>query len=158
MRSGALQRGCWLCPAATLDQKVWGLRAPTNYLVNTGTTYPDLAVCFVEAVGHSAFSLITRWCAADILTAHRRPSRSARRSNWRMAARTFTISQVWDGRQPEHNRFSDDLSASKQRRPESGVGNDQCNWMDCCSSFIYADSRILAVPAVTMKGITTDHQ
>jgi prepilin-type N-terminal cleavage/methylation domain-containing protein len=29
----------FLC-ASDLDQKVWGLRAPTNYLVNTGTTYP----------------------------------------------------------------------------------------------------------------------
>ena len=31
--------GTLLCPS-DLDQKVWGLRAPTNYLVNTGTTYP----------------------------------------------------------------------------------------------------------------------
>jgi prepilin-type processing-associated H-X9-DG protein/prepilin-type N-terminal cleavage/methylation domain-containing protein len=31
--------GALLCPS-DFNKKVWGLRAPTNYLVNTGTTYP----------------------------------------------------------------------------------------------------------------------
>jgi prepilin-type N-terminal cleavage/methylation domain-containing protein len=34
----------FICPS-DLGQKVWGQRAPTNYLVNTGTTYPISPFC-----------------------------------------------------------------------------------------------------------------
>jgi prepilin-type N-terminal cleavage/methylation domain-containing protein/prepilin-type processing-associated H-X9-DG protein len=135
-----------LCPS-DLDQKVWGLRAPTNYLVNTGTTYPISPFCTSKLPITGIFFDNSSVRVADITDG---------------TSETVAVSETiksehggpevleWDGHSTTTGFLMTRGATNNGGGPELLSYNDQCTGAGLLMLNLRGSSWILGVPAVTM--------
>jgi prepilin-type N-terminal cleavage/methylation domain-containing protein/prepilin-type processing-associated H-X9-DG protein len=134
------------CPS-DLDQKVWGQRAPTNYLVNTGTTYPISPFCQSKLPITGIFFDNSSVRLCDIPDG---------------TSQTIAVSETvksenggpetldWDGRTLTTGFLMTRGATNNGGGPELMSYNDQCTGSGLMMLNLRGSSWILGVPAVTM--------
>jgi prepilin-type N-terminal cleavage/methylation domain-containing protein/prepilin-type processing-associated H-X9-DG protein len=135
-----------LCPS-DLGQKVWGQRAPTNYLVNTGTTYPispfsasRLPITGIFFDNSSVrISSITDGTSQTVAV-----SESIKSENGSPAPLS------WDGRSTTTGFVLTRGATNNGGGPELVSYNDQCTGSGLLLLNLRASSWILGIPAITM--------
>ncbi len=135
-----------LCPS-DFDQKVWGLRAPTNYLVNTGTTYPISPFASSKQPITGIFFDNSLVRVADIFDG---------------TSQTIAVSETiksengsadvydWDGHSLTTGFLMTRGASNNGGGPELVSYNDQCTGDGLFQLYLRGSSWILGVPAVTM--------
>jgi prepilin-type processing-associated H-X9-DG protein len=136
----------FLCPS-DLDQKVWGQRAPTNYLVNTGTTYLISPFCKSNLPVTGLFFDNSSVRVADI---------------WDGASQTVAVSEtiksengsavtlVWDGFSTTTGFVMTRGATNNGGGPELLSYNDQGTGAGLLMLNLRGSSWILGIPAITM--------
>jgi prepilin-type N-terminal cleavage/methylation domain-containing protein/prepilin-type processing-associated H-X9-DG protein len=134
------------CPS-DLGQKVWGERAPTNYLVNTGTTYPISPFCESKLPITGIFYDNSSVRIAEITDG---------------TSQTVAVSETvksenggpevfdWDGRTLTTGFLMTRGATNNGGGPELLSYNDQCTGQGLFMLYLRGSSWILGVPAVTM--------
>jgi prepilin-type N-terminal cleavage/methylation domain-containing protein/prepilin-type processing-associated H-X9-DG protein len=136
-----------LCPSDGVVEKVWGQRAPTNYLVNTGTTYPISPFCTSKLPITGIFfdnssvriAQITDGTAQTIAMSETIKSENG-------SAETFE----WDGHSTTTGFVMTRGASNNGGGPELISYNDQCTGAGLLMLNLRGSSWILGVPAVTM--------
>jgi prepilin-type N-terminal cleavage/methylation domain-containing protein/prepilin-type processing-associated H-X9-DG protein len=136
----------FLCPS-DFDQKVWGLRAPTNYLVNTGTTYPISPFSASKMPITGIFFDNSSVRVAEITDG---------------TSQTVAVSETiksenggpdvlqWDGHSTTTGFVMTRGASNNGGGPELLSYNDQCTGQGLLMLNLRGSSWILGVPAVTM--------
>jgi prepilin-type N-terminal cleavage/methylation domain-containing protein/prepilin-type processing-associated H-X9-DG protein len=136
----------FLCPS-DLGQKVWYPRAPTNYLVNTGTTYPISPFSKSGLPITGIFFDNSSIRVADI---------------WDGTSQTVAVSETiksedggpvaldWDGHSTTTGFVMTRGATNNGGGPELISYNDQCTGAGLLMLNLRGSSWILGVPAVTM--------
>jgi prepilin-type N-terminal cleavage/methylation domain-containing protein/prepilin-type processing-associated H-X9-DG protein len=135
-----------LCPS-DFDQKVWGQRAPTNYLVNTGTTYPISPFSASKLPITGAFFDNSLVRVADITdgTSHTIVvSETVKSENG--SAEVYE----WDGKSLTTGFLMTRGASNNGGGPELINYNSQCTGAGLLMLYLRGSSWILGVPAVTM--------
>jgi prepilin-type N-terminal cleavage/methylation domain-containing protein/prepilin-type processing-associated H-X9-DG protein len=135
-----------LCPS-DFDQKVWVPRAPTNYLVNTGTTYPISPFCVSKLPITGIFFDNSSIRIADITDGTSQTvavSETIKSENG--GPETFD----WDGRTLSTGFLMTRGATNNGGGPELVNYNDQCTGTGLMQLYLRGSSWILGVPAVTM--------
>ena len=136
----------FLCPS-DFDEKVWGLRAPTNYLVNTGTTYPISPFCTSKLPITGIFFDNSSVRFSEIFD-----------GTSQTIAASETIKSVnggpdmldWDGRSLTTGFLMTRGAVNNGGGPELINYDDQCTGNGLFMLNLRGSSWILGVPAVTM--------
>jgi prepilin-type N-terminal cleavage/methylation domain-containing protein/prepilin-type processing-associated H-X9-DG protein len=134
------------CPS-DLDQKVWGLRAPTNYLVNTGTTYPISPFCQSKLPITGIFFDNSSIRVADITDG---TSQTVAVSETIKSENGSAEVLEWDGRTTTTGFLMTRGATNNGGGPELMSYADQCTGAGLLMLNLRGSSWILGVPAVTM--------
>jgi len=134
------------CPS-DLDQKVWGLRAPTNYLVNTGTTYPISPFCQSKLPITGIFFDNSSVRIADILDG---TSQTVAVSETIKSENGSAEALAWDGHTMTTGFLMTRGATNNGGGPELMSYDDQCTGAGLLMLNLRGSSWILGVPAVTM--------
>jgi prepilin-type N-terminal cleavage/methylation domain-containing protein/prepilin-type processing-associated H-X9-DG protein len=136
----------FLCPS-DLDQKVWGQRAPTNYLVNTGTTYPISPFCASKLPVTGIFFDNSSVRVADIFDG---TSQTVAVSETIKSENGSAVALPWDGVSTTTGFVMTRGATNNGGGPELISYNDQCTGAGLLMLNLRGSSWILGVPAVTM--------
>jgi len=134
------------CPS-DLDQKVWGLRAPTNYLVNTGTTYPISPFCQSRLPITGIFFDNSSVRVADITDG---TSQTVAVSETIKSENGSAEALEWDGRTLTTGFLMTRGATNNGGGPELMSYDNQCTGAGLLMLNLRGSSWILGVPAVTM--------
>jgi prepilin-type N-terminal cleavage/methylation domain-containing protein/prepilin-type processing-associated H-X9-DG protein len=135
-----------LCPS-DLDQKVWGLRAPTNYLVNTGTTYPISPFCQSKAPITGLFFDNSSIRVSEVTDG---TSQTVAVSETIKSENGGPEAFDWNGRTLTTAFLMTRGATNNGGGPELLNYNDQCTGTGLMQLYLRGSSWILGVPAVTM--------
>jgi prepilin-type N-terminal cleavage/methylation domain-containing protein/prepilin-type processing-associated H-X9-DG protein len=136
----------FLCPSDT-GQKVWGQRAPTNYLVNTGTTYPISPFCTSKLPITGMFFDNSSVRLGDITDG---TSQTVAASETIKSENGGPEVLVWDGHSTTTGFVMTRGATNNGGGPELMSYNDQCTGAGLLMLNLRGSSWILGVPAVTM--------
>jgi prepilin-type N-terminal cleavage/methylation domain-containing protein/prepilin-type processing-associated H-X9-DG protein len=134
------------CPS-DLDQKVWGLRAPTNYLVNTGTTYPISRFCASKLPITGIFFDNSSVPIAQITDG---TSQTVAVSETIKSEHGSAVTMDWDGTSTTTGFVMTRGATNNGGGPELMSYKDQCTGTGLLMLNLRGSSWILGVPAVTM--------
>jgi prepilin-type processing-associated H-X9-DG protein/prepilin-type N-terminal cleavage/methylation domain-containing protein len=134
------------CPSDS-DQKVWGQRAPTNYLVNTGTTYPISPFCQSKLPITGIFFDNSSVRIADITDG---TSQTVAASETVKSENGGPETLEWDARTLTTGFLMTRGATNNGGGPELMSYNDQCTGTGLLMLNLRGSSWILGVPAVTM--------
>jgi prepilin-type processing-associated H-X9-DG protein len=130
-----------------LDQKVWGQRAPTNYLVNTGTTYPISPFCKSKLPVTGLFFDNSSVRVSDIFDG---TSQTVAASETIKSENGSAVALEWDGFSTTTGFVMTRGATNNGGGPELINYNDQCTGAGLLMLNLRGSSWILGVPAVTM--------
>jgi prepilin-type N-terminal cleavage/methylation domain-containing protein/prepilin-type processing-associated H-X9-DG protein len=136
----------FLCPS-DFDQKVWSPRAPTNYLVNTGTTYPISRFCVSKLPITGVFFDNSFVRVADITDG---TSQTVLASETVKSLNGSPDVYEWDGKNLTTGFLMTRGASNNGGGPELINYNDQCTGQGLLMLYLRGSSWILGVPAVTM--------
>jgi prepilin-type N-terminal cleavage/methylation domain-containing protein/prepilin-type processing-associated H-X9-DG protein len=138
--------GTFLCPS-DFTQKVWGQRAPTNYLVNTGTTYPISPFSLSRLPITGIFFDNSSVRVADITDG---TSQTVAVSETIKSEPGSAVALDWDGHTTTTGFVMTRGASNNGGGPELISYNDQCTGAGLLMLNLRGSSWILGVPAVTM--------
>src|SRR5262249_34307580 len=136
----------FLCPS-DLDQKVWDPRAPTNYMVNTGTTYPISPYCQSKLPITGLFFDNSSVRVAEITDG---TSQTVAVSETIKSENGSAVALEWDGHSTTTGFVMTRGATNNGGGPELMSYNDQCTGSGLLMLNLRGSSWILGVPAVTM--------
>jgi prepilin-type N-terminal cleavage/methylation domain-containing protein/prepilin-type processing-associated H-X9-DG protein len=138
--------GAFLCPS-DLGQKVWGLRAPTNYFVNTGTTYPISPYSTSQLPITGLFFDNSSVRISGITDG---TSQTAAVSESIKSEDGSAVPLDWDGRSTTTGFVLTRGATNNGGGPELVSYTDQCTGSGLLLLNLRASSWILGIPAITM--------
>jgi prepilin-type N-terminal cleavage/methylation domain-containing protein/prepilin-type processing-associated H-X9-DG protein len=141
-----LMVNAFLCPS-DFDQKVWDPRAPTNYLVNTGTTYPISPFCQSKLPITGLFFDNSSVRVADVTDG---TSQTVAVSETIKSENGGPVALDWDGHSTTTGFVMTRGATNNGGGPELMSYNDQCTGSGLLMLNLRGSSWILGVPAVTM--------
>jgi len=136
----------FLCPSDP-GQKVWGQRAPTNYLVNTGTTYPISPFSSSRRPVTGIFFDNSSVRLADITDGS---SQTVALSETIKSENGSAVTLEWDGLRTTTGFHMTRGASNNGGGPELMNYNDQCTGLGLLMLNLRGGSWILGVPAITM--------
>jgi prepilin-type N-terminal cleavage/methylation domain-containing protein/prepilin-type processing-associated H-X9-DG protein len=136
----------FLCPS-DFGQKVWGPRAPVNYLVNTGTTYPISLFSASKLPVTGIFFDNSSVRVADITDG---TSQTGAVSETIKSEHGSAVPLDWDGYSTTTGFVLTRGASNNGGGPELVSYNDQCTGAGLLLLNLRGSSWILGVPAVTM--------
>jgi len=136
----------FLCPS-DFDQKVWGQRAPTNYLVNTGTTYP---ISLFSASKLPVTGLFFDNSSVRVANITDGTSQTVAVSETIKSENGSAVALEWDGHSTTTGFVMTRGASNNGGGPELMSYNDQCTGAGLLMLNLRGSSWILGVPAVTM--------
>jgi prepilin-type N-terminal cleavage/methylation domain-containing protein/prepilin-type processing-associated H-X9-DG protein len=136
----------FLCPS-DFGQKVWGERAPSNYLVNTGTTYPISLFCASKLPITGIFFDNSSVRIANVPDG---TSQTVAVSETIKSEHGSPIALDWDGHSTTTGFVLTRGATNNGGGPELMSYNDQCTGAGLLLLNLRGSSWILGIPAITM--------
>jgi prepilin-type N-terminal cleavage/methylation domain-containing protein/prepilin-type processing-associated H-X9-DG protein len=136
----------FLCPS-DLGHKVWGQRAPTNYMVSTGTTYP---ISPFSASRLPITGIFFDNSSVRVSSITDGTSQTVAASESVKSENGSAVPLQWDGRSTTTGFVLTRGATNNGGGPELVSYNDQCTGAGLLLLNLRASSWILGIPAITM--------